>query len=1126
MDRQELNALYLRFRKHGEPGALAEVFDATAPELMRVARHLSRDEAEAEDILQATFLAAIEGAARFDDEQNVLPWLVGILSNQVKAARRRASRCPDPARLRQEAPPDPAELAEERELRQELDGALSRMPAHYRDVLVPLFDGRRGTEIATELDRSVDTVRTQIDRGLRLLRRSLPPGFLAGSLFVAIEPRGLGAVRGAVLRRAVEAAAPSLAGGASLAGGLLLLKKFIWVAALVVLAPLIWNFLPEADPDAARGAGGGGAAAPAPADSGAAGLEIRDEAAPQAEESTEGGAVAGGRGVVRDHTGAPVPGARVAVVSTCAQAGDPLLFETVSGPGGAFTVPDDLPPGIIFAEEEGLGRKDGRQEEIRFDPPALLKGAVRWREGSAVEGARVECVDRLAHFLAPEAAVTGPDGRFSFAATLPAQCLLRVKRPDSSVAGLWPLRLEPGAWNDREIEIGGGADLEVTVRDAFSRLPLAGALVLCIAPMGTYNGRPALDRFPLYALALSDERGVALVEGLPVSPYRLLVAKEGMAPHAGELHVAQRAGTLVRSVALTRGCRVAGAVLDAEGRLVPGADVWLETPLSRHESKDREHVFASVGRIRDLPGGVNLFSLGTRSDELGRFSFADAPPAGDVVVRAKDAAGQSGLSAPMALAPGDEARDVVLRLRGRVRVEGRILSKGGDPLPAALLVAAAGAERPKWIQVARGAASVDFDLEADEAHPLRIGVKAEGYALATFDLVPPPAGPIEVECQLERGEALALRILDEHALPVAGALVKAYLVDEREHERLCAFFAPAGAGRSSDELWFEQGATGADGRLLLRGLPDAPLLVTVAERSGGRRACARMRPGPAENTVFLVSSPAEWAGMTPGTSVRGRVVSALTGDPVTDFRAVLLVLNGDGSLAGEIAGKVAADAFEFPLAPAGRMLRVLVAAQGRAPGTSGAFVRSGRTTSVDPVSLGEGVSAQLTLTSSLSQPLAGLPIRLIPLAPLSWQEGPIAAPASSYTDGAGMAPFEHLGPGSYRPEVDVPGLAPPNGMLVEVGDQDLSGAIQLVPGGAVTFAFLGAGVSFVPYEVSAEDGRLVHRHVFRSTNDVLRLALPEGIYQGRALGKGEAEPPLRFAVTAESEQRFIVLSSL
>lgn len=84
--------LFRRFQKTGDPRLLGQVFDRTAPELLRVALHLSRDRHRAEDLLQSTFLTAIEKAAQYDAERRVLPWLLAILANHARQAHRRDRR--------------------------------------------------------------------------------------------------------------------------------------------------------------------------------------------------------------------------------------------------------------------------------------------------------------------------------------------------------------------------------------------------------------------------------------------------------------------------------------------------------------------------------------------------------------------------------------------------------------------------------------------------------------------------------------------------------------------------------------------------------------------------------------------------------------------------------------------------------------------------------------------------------------------------------------------------------------------------------------------------------------------------------------------------------------------------
>ena len=99
--------LFELFRKGGKPKHLAEVFDRTAPELLRVALHLAPGPALADDLVQDTFLTAIEQARTWDASRPLLPWLMGILTNLARYAKRQQRRGLDAERLRRPRPTDP-----------------------------------------------------------------------------------------------------------------------------------------------------------------------------------------------------------------------------------------------------------------------------------------------------------------------------------------------------------------------------------------------------------------------------------------------------------------------------------------------------------------------------------------------------------------------------------------------------------------------------------------------------------------------------------------------------------------------------------------------------------------------------------------------------------------------------------------------------------------------------------------------------------------------------------------------------------------------------------------------------------------------------------------------------------
>src|SRR4029079_1661989 len=78
--------LFERFRSQGDTQALGQVFDELGTRLQRIARHLAPDRAAAEDLVQATFLTAIEKRDAFDASRALEPWLTGILIQHASLA--------------------------------------------------------------------------------------------------------------------------------------------------------------------------------------------------------------------------------------------------------------------------------------------------------------------------------------------------------------------------------------------------------------------------------------------------------------------------------------------------------------------------------------------------------------------------------------------------------------------------------------------------------------------------------------------------------------------------------------------------------------------------------------------------------------------------------------------------------------------------------------------------------------------------------------------------------------------------------------------------------------------------------------------------------------------------------
>jgi len=272
-----IRRLFLAWRDRGDAGALARLFDATSPELASLAAHLAHDADQAQEVLQETYLAVLSAAKRYDASRPLMPWMVGILAREARAARRAAARRPDPLRLeRPTLEVEDASLGAERE---ELSAALARalddLPPDDRQVLRPyLEEGRAPREIAREHGLAAGTARVRIYRALRRLRRALPAG-LALSGGVVLTPAQLATVRRGILQagapsghavalgtvgasqRLASAAALTLVAGGGLVATWALTERFRGGGATEAVVA-------ELTPSAAQGSGGQPLSAPDP----------------------------------------------------------------------------------------------------------------------------------------------------------------------------------------------------------------------------------------------------------------------------------------------------------------------------------------------------------------------------------------------------------------------------------------------------------------------------------------------------------------------------------------------------------------------------------------------------------------------------------------------------------------------------------------------------------------------------------------------------------------------------------------------------------------------------------------------------------------------------------------------
>jgi RNA polymerase sigma-70 factor (ECF subfamily) len=151
--------------------------------LYNLARWLTRDAVDAEDLVQETYLRAIRAAHQFQPGTNLRAWLFQILRNVFSTQYKRKGREPavvDPEILeglvgsgsggglsveRQAA------RSAERTAGLDLTAALNRLPEEYRSVvLLADLEEFHMEEIARVMDCPVGTVKSRLYRARAILR--------------------------------------------------------------------------------------------------------------------------------------------------------------------------------------------------------------------------------------------------------------------------------------------------------------------------------------------------------------------------------------------------------------------------------------------------------------------------------------------------------------------------------------------------------------------------------------------------------------------------------------------------------------------------------------------------------------------------------------------------------------------------------------------------------------------------------------------------------------------------------------------------------------------------------------------------------------------------------------------
>jgi RNA polymerase sigma-70 factor (ECF subfamily) len=123
----------------GDEAAVRELFRSHVTRLHRqAARILGGDDPDVEDVVQQAFLAALDGAAKFDGRSSLSTWLFGITTRRALDAARSRWRRQRWSRLAESVGIGGASLPPDHgyQLRADCEGMLAKLPPEQRMVFV------------------------------------------------------------------------------------------------------------------------------------------------------------------------------------------------------------------------------------------------------------------------------------------------------------------------------------------------------------------------------------------------------------------------------------------------------------------------------------------------------------------------------------------------------------------------------------------------------------------------------------------------------------------------------------------------------------------------------------------------------------------------------------------------------------------------------------------------------------------------------------------------------------------------------------------------------------------------------------------------------------------------------
>jgi len=151
-------------------GSLATDALAHLDALFHVARYLTGDDASAEDLVQQTYVRALEAETTFERGTNLRAWLMRILRNAFIDQTRRTKHTSE---LDEDMPDDRAEPLRTDLAAADIERALLELAPDARAVILLDLEGLSEKELADAMECEPGTIKSRLSRARAALRKRL-----------------------------------------------------------------------------------------------------------------------------------------------------------------------------------------------------------------------------------------------------------------------------------------------------------------------------------------------------------------------------------------------------------------------------------------------------------------------------------------------------------------------------------------------------------------------------------------------------------------------------------------------------------------------------------------------------------------------------------------------------------------------------------------------------------------------------------------------------------------------------------------------------------------------------------------------------------------------------------------